>query len=173
MKQALAVAATVFLLAACSPDQGPKQTLGTIIGGVGGAVLGNEVGKGRGRKVAIAAGTLLGAMLGSRLGRDLDEADRITAEQTTQGALERGRTGDRSEWENPGQRQFGLGRADAHLAGGFGPVLPRVPDGHHRWRRGADRLRHGLPPAGRQLEDRPARGLMRDPYAALGCPRGR
>lgn len=101
MKQALAVAAAVFLLAACGPDSGPKQTLGTIIGGVGGAVLGNEVGKGRGRKVAIAAGTLLGAMLGSRLGRDLDEADRIVAEQTTQGALERGRIGDRSEWKNP------------------------------------------------------------------------
>ncbi|MCY4501288.1 MAG: RT0821/Lpp0805 family surface protein [Alphaproteobacteria bacterium] len=101
MKQVIAVAAAVFLLAACGPDQGPKQTLGTIIGGVGGAVLGNEVGKGRGRKVAIAAGTLLGAMLGSRLGRDLDEADRITAEQTTQGALERGRVGSRTEWENP------------------------------------------------------------------------
>ncbi len=101
MKQVIAVAAVVLLLAACGPDQGPKQTLGTIIGGVGGAVLGNEVGKGRGRKVAIAAGALLGAMLGSRLGRDLDEADRITAERTTQGALERGRTGDRTEWKNP------------------------------------------------------------------------
>ena len=101
MKQALAVAAALLLLAACGQDRGPKQTLGTIIGGVGGAVLGNEVGGGRGKKVAIAAGTLLGAMLGSRLGRQLDEADRIVAAETTQGALERGRTGDRSEWDNP------------------------------------------------------------------------
>ena len=101
MKQALAVAAAVLLLAACGPEQGPKQTLGTIIGGVGGAVLGNEVGKGRGRKVAIAAGALLGGLLGSQVGRELDEADRARAERTTQGALERGRTGDRSEWENP------------------------------------------------------------------------
>ncbi len=101
MKQIVVAATIALLLAACGPNQGPKQTLGTIIGGVGGAMIGNEVGKGRGRKVAIAAGTLLGAMLGSRLGRDLDEADRITAARTTQGALERGRTGDRVAWKNP------------------------------------------------------------------------
>ncbi len=101
MKQIIAVAAALLLLAACGPDQGPKQTLGTIIGGVGGAVLGNEVGKGRGRKAAIAAGALLGAMLGGQLGRDLDEADRMTAERTTQNTLERVRTGERREWQNP------------------------------------------------------------------------
>ncbi len=101
MKPIFTVAAAVFLLAACGPEQGPKQTIGTIVGGVGGAVLGNQVGGGRGRKVAIAAGTLLGAMVGSRLGRQLDEADRIVAEQTTQGALERAHTGERSEWVNP------------------------------------------------------------------------
>ena len=101
MKQIIAVVASILLLAACGPEQGPKQTLGTIIGGVGGAMLGNEVGKGRGRKVGIAAGALLGAMLGSQLGRDLDEADRMKAAQTTQGALERARTGQRAEWRNP------------------------------------------------------------------------
>lgn len=101
MKSVFTIVAAVFLLAACDPERGPKQTLGTIIGGVGGAVLGDEIGKGRGRKAAIAAGTLIGALIGQQIGRELDEADRAAAERTTQGALERVRTGDRSEWENP------------------------------------------------------------------------
>ena len=101
MKQIFAVAAAALLLSACFPEQGPKQTVGTVVGGVGGAVLGNQLGKGRGRKAAIAAGTLLGALVGSRLGRDLDEADRLRAERTTQDALELAPTGGVSTWENP------------------------------------------------------------------------
>ncbi len=101
MKPIFTVVAAVFLLASCGPEQGPKQSLGTVVGALGGAVLGNEVGKGRGRKVAIAAGTLIGALIGSQIGRDLDEADRHAAAHTTQEALERSRTGDRAEWNNP------------------------------------------------------------------------
>ena len=61
----------------------------------------HEVGKGRGRKVAIVAGTLLDAMLGEARGHDLDEADRIVAAQATQKALEGAREGERQPWRNP------------------------------------------------------------------------
>jgi len=101
MKRILTGVAAVFLLAACAPGQGPKQALGTVVGAVGGAALGNKVGKGSGRTAAIAAGALIGSMIGSQIGRELDEADRLKAEQATQGALERSRTGDVSEWSNP------------------------------------------------------------------------
>jgi len=41
---------------------------GAIIGGVAGALLGNQVGRGDGRYVATAVGAVTGAMVGDRLG---------------------------------------------------------------------------------------------------------
>jgi uncharacterized protein YcfJ len=49
---------------------------GAIIGGVAGAVLGNQVGKGHGREAATALGAVVGAMTGDRMA-NRDRWDRI------------------------------------------------------------------------------------------------
>lgn len=84
----LTVAAMTLSLAACETMGGPKQTGGTLLGGIGGAALGSQFGGGSGKVVAVAAGTLLGALIGSEVGRSLDKADleyanRANAQATT------------------------------------------------------------------------------------------
>ncbi|MDP6688333.1 MAG: RT0821/Lpp0805 family surface protein [Alphaproteobacteria bacterium] len=71
------LAATAMLLSACITAEAPKQGAGTLLGAVGGALAGSQIGKGRGRLAAVAAGTLLGAFAGAEIGRSLDRADRI------------------------------------------------------------------------------------------------
>jgi len=98
MQSRIAIAtATVLLLAACAagpldPNR-PKQTAGTILGGTGGAVAGYYIGKAVGgqKEAAVGAviGGLFGAAIGAEVGRNLDELDRMKAEQATQDALER------------------------------------------------------------------------------------
>lgn len=88
------------LLAACARGMGPKESSGALIGGVGGAVVGAQMGHGDGQLVAIAAGTLLGVLLGGEIGRQLDDADRIAAQR----AYEQAQTapiGQNIEWNNP------------------------------------------------------------------------
>src|SRR3546814_8069837 len=62
----------------CSSDL-QKQTAGTVLGAVGGGLLGSTIGKGSGRLVAVGAGTLLGGLIGSEIGNSLDKADRTAA----------------------------------------------------------------------------------------------
>ena len=87
-------------LAACS-NAGPKQTGGTLLGGIGGAVAGAQFGQGTGRLAAVAAGTLLGALVGSEVGSSLDNADKAAMAQTTQTTLEVASSGTSSTWRNP------------------------------------------------------------------------
>ena len=78
-----------------------KQDIGTLVGAIGGAIAGSNVGKGKGNVAAIAAGTLLGAAVGNELGASLDRADMTYYNQTSQNALENGKTGQPSSWKNP------------------------------------------------------------------------
>jgi len=94
---ALAIAGT---LAACA-DSGPKQNVGTLLGGAGGAVAGAQFGSGKGRLVGVAAGTLLGALVGSEVGKSLDRADRTYLERSNQRALETAPSGTQVSWRNP------------------------------------------------------------------------
>lgn len=73
-------------VAACESTGGQKQTAGTLLGGVGGAIAGAQFGGGSGRIAAVAAGTLLGALVGSEVGRSLDKADLAYANQANQRA---------------------------------------------------------------------------------------
>ena len=68
--------ATAFLLTACVTDGKENQTAGTIIGGIGGAILGSQIGGGSGRIIATVVGTLGGALIGSEIGRSLDARDK-------------------------------------------------------------------------------------------------
>ena len=95
-------------LGACGYHQSaPKQSIGTLLGGVGGAVAGAQFGHGRGQLAATAAGTLLGAMIGSSVGRSLDRADRIYAARAEQDALEHAPTGGQTSWRNPDTDNYG------------------------------------------------------------------
>ncbi len=96
----IAIGLIALSTAACQ-DGGQKQTLGTLLGAVGGALAGSQVGKGRGTLVAVAAGTLLGGFLGSEIGKSLDRADRLAMEQTTQRSLESAPSGNAVSWRNP------------------------------------------------------------------------
>ena len=76
MTRLIAIAAAALLLGSCASDGGgPRQNLGALVGAVGGAFLGDNVGRGRGRTLATAAGALAGLAVGSDIGRSLDRAN--------------------------------------------------------------------------------------------------
>ena len=62
------VAMLALALTACA-EGGQKENIGTLLGGVGGAVAGSQFGSGSGRLVGVAAGTLIGAYLGREVGK--------------------------------------------------------------------------------------------------------
>ncbi len=96
------VALLSLLLGACQNMQdNPKQTGGTIIGAGLGALIGSQVGGGKGRLAAVALGTLGGAYFGAEVGKSLDKADRMYAERSAQSSLEYDKTGQTSTWQNP------------------------------------------------------------------------
>ncbi|WP_135076957.1 RT0821/Lpp0805 family surface protein [Terasakiella sp. SH-1] len=97
------------MLAACQTtmEDNPKETLGTILGAAAGAVIGSNMGKGKGNTVGVALGTLAGAWLGSSIGRSMDELDKMKMERTTQEALENKPVGETSSWSNPDSGNYG------------------------------------------------------------------
>ncbi len=104
----LTMALCLTAIAACSgSNMGPKQTVGGALGAVGGAILGSNVGKGKGNIAAIAAGTLLGAYAGSEVGMSLDRADAMYANQAAQNAFETYPSGQTSTWQNPDSGNYG------------------------------------------------------------------
>lgn len=96
----IAAGALALALTSCTTG-GPKQTGGTLLGGIGGAVIGSQFGKGTGQLVGVAAGTLLGAFLGSEIGSSLDKADQTYANQTAQRSFESAPSGQSMGWKNP------------------------------------------------------------------------
>src|SRR5579872_3986787 len=69
-------------LAGCNPPpQGggvggvSKQDIGTVVGGVGGALVGSAFGGGTGRLLATGAGAIVGGMAGNSVGKSLDRED--------------------------------------------------------------------------------------------------
>lgn len=97
---AAALTAAISLSACQQVQNNPKQTAGTVLGGVGGAVIGSQFGKGTGQIAATAAGTLLGAFLGSEIGSSLDKADQMQAERAHQNAMA-APVGETIRWNNP------------------------------------------------------------------------
>jgi len=105
MKKVCAAALVLFLTGAtgCGAQQGgiSKETGGAVIGGIAGGVLGSRIGKGRGRTIATIAGAIIGGLAGGAIGKQLDERDKLLMARSTQDTLERGRSGQTSEWRNP------------------------------------------------------------------------
>ncbi len=94
-----AVGAIALSLAACA-EGGQKEGIGTILGGVGGAVVGSQFGGGRGQLVGVALGTLAGAFLGREVGKSLDKADQAHM-QRAETAAQTAPVGQRISWSNP------------------------------------------------------------------------
>lgn len=102
LKSLLVVALFAITLNACQTAQNmPKQTAGTLMGAGVGALLGAQMGDGKGKLAAVVIGTLGGAYLGSEIGKSLDAADRMYMEQNAQSTLEYSKTDDQSSWKNP------------------------------------------------------------------------
>ncbi len=120
MKKLASIIALVSLaVASCTPQYGPggygsndgyngvggtginKQQIGTVLGGVGGGILGNQVGKGQGKTVATIGGAILGGLLGNSVGQSLDRADMQYIQSNSQAALERNASGVTTKWVNP------------------------------------------------------------------------
>lgn len=85
---------------------GQKQTAGTVLGAVGGGLLGSTIGKGSGRLVAVGAGTLLGGLIGSEIGNSLDKADQAAAAQAYHRAGD-APIGETITWRNPESGNYG------------------------------------------------------------------
>lgn len=82
----LGVASLIALGAAgCANNQGGpslnKETAGTVLGGIGGAVIGAQFGGGVGQLMTTAAGALGGAYLGNQAGKSLDKSDQMYQQQ--------------------------------------------------------------------------------------------
>jgi surface antigen len=102
LKSLSAAAIFALTLNGCQTAQNaPKQTVGTLMGAGVGALLGAQMGGGKGKLAAVVIGTLGGAYLGSEIGKSLDAADRMYMEQNAQSTLEHSKTDERSSWKNP------------------------------------------------------------------------
>ena len=98
---AVATAAAMLLAGCQNMQDNPKQTMGTVLGAGTGALIGSQIGGGRGQLVGVALGTLAGAMIGSEIGKSLDNADKAMSQRTAQASLETARTGQTTSWRNP------------------------------------------------------------------------
>ena len=82
-------------------EVGDNEAAGTLLGGIAGAVVGNQFGDGEGRTAATALGAVIGAMVGGNIGKSLDETSRERAGAATHRALDTASIGESITWENP------------------------------------------------------------------------
>lgn len=100
------VIATIFLIG-CSASSGPKESEGTLIGGIGGAAIGTQFGSGSGVILGVALGALIGSQLGAAVGKSMDSNDQLMMGNTALKALEYEPDNKVSTWENPNTRHMG------------------------------------------------------------------
>ena len=99
-KRMVAVLIVSMTLGACATDDtGDGQLTASILGAVGGALLGSQIGDGTTRVVAAAAGALLGSWLGGEIGKKLDKDDREALNEAQQTAYN-APVGQRVAWTN-------------------------------------------------------------------------
>lgn len=134
-KRILVFAAALFLTAGpvlADHDSGgqgsetpfTKENIGKAVGAAAGALLGTQIGSGRGKLAAVAIGTLAGYWAGGRVGRHLSQRDQAGIAYTTHEALESGQT---KTWRNP---DTGVStRVSVREADGVGAQAGREPLG--------------------------------------------
>lgn len=75
-----------------------KTNGGTLIGAIGGGVIGSELGDGG--TAATIIGTILGGVIGNQVGQSLDRADQMYAERAFNRAAA-APVGQQIQWQNP------------------------------------------------------------------------
>lgn len=103
---ALLVVAALSLSACQTDSWGQKQSIGTLGGAAGGALLGNQFGKGTGNVVMTALGAVAGAWLGNEIGSSLDNADKAALGQAQSRAYS-APVGQTINWNNPQNGNYG------------------------------------------------------------------
>jgi surface antigen len=79
-----------------------NQQVGTIVGAAGGAAAGRAIGgDGTGGYVGLILGAIAGGYLGGKVADWLTTKDKQQMAQTTNSALENGKSGQTYEWANP------------------------------------------------------------------------
>lgn len=81
-----------------------SESVGRVLGGITGAVVGNQFGGGNGRAVATIGGAIAGVLIGGQIGRDIDARDQACIGQ----ALEFAPVGQRIEWPSSSARQYAV-----------------------------------------------------------------
>jgi outer membrane lipoprotein SlyB len=76
------------------------DTVLTVIGAAGGAVIGNRTASPENRTIATIAGAIIGGVIGNEIGEAIDDADRSCVGHS----LEVGRIGQAVAWRNPRTR---------------------------------------------------------------------
>lgn len=105
--RALSVVFLAAALSACTATGGQKQTGGTLLGAGLGALAGSQIGGGSGKLAAVAIGTLGGAFIGNSVGKSLDRADRLHAQRAAQNAHS-APIGQPVVWRNPDSGNRGV-----------------------------------------------------------------
>jgi outer membrane lipoprotein SlyB len=81
-----------------------RQEIGAVLGGVTGAVIGSQVGKGDNRPVATVIGAVAGAVIGGAIGKDMDRSDESCVAQS----LELARDGQHVRWTGANGRRYSM-----------------------------------------------------------------
>ncbi len=89
---------SITLLTGCAEGGGVnKEQMGTVLGGVAGGILGNQVGGGSGKAAATILGATAGAMAGNAIGSTMDRVDAMNVNN----ALENQKDNRATTWVNP------------------------------------------------------------------------
>ena len=91
-----------------------SETVGRVIGGVAGAVLGNQVGRGDGRTLATLGGAVAGVLIGGNIGRQID----VNNQACIAKALEFAPMGQRIEWPSAANPQYAVVPGKVQQRGG-------------------------------------------------------
>ena len=86
-----------FIIALSGCNSQPNETMGTVLGGIGGGIIGNQVGGGTGQTVATIAGATIGAMAGNAVGQSMDRVDTLNMNNALQNQSDNKST----TWVNP------------------------------------------------------------------------
>lgn len=109
MKKILCSLSLVLLLTNCAGQDGRvnKKGVGTVLGGLAGAALGSQFGKGSGQVIGIGLGAIAGAFAGNQIGEMMDEHDKMKMQMTANNSLENAPSGKASTWKNPDSGNYG------------------------------------------------------------------
>ena len=112
----IVVAAASASLAGCANKADAGLGTGAVIGGV----IGNQFGKGDGKILGTVAGAFIGGIIGHDIGRQLDQRDRLLAQQAEADAFERGPSRQPYRWRNPDNGRYGeVVPMDPYRRGGY------------------------------------------------------